>query len=359
MTGRERIFAQIRGEKVDRVPLVGGWVLGARNIAEIAGISAADYSVDPLGGVLSANRILGCDALVPPLVPDSGENERNHHGREILEEDFSGITAESLLEYADTIPETEAGVLSAKFDACTEELRIQAVYRAHMVRTRGFPLIPNDWGVSANWTLFAIYGYRAFLEAIALYPDAVEKIFWESAVLARHTNEFHIRMIRELGLPPILFTGHDICSQTGPMCSPRFLRKHYWPHAKYALEPFVDAGIRLIHHCDGNVMPIVDDIINAGYSGFQGFQYECGVDPYEIARRRGPNGERLLFLGGLSVTRTLPFGTLEDVRREVDYCIDYTDGGHGLFLFTSNVVVVETPMQNLREAYRYAITIDL
>ena len=61
-----------------------------------------------------------------------------------------------------------------------------------------------------------------------------------------------------------------------------------WPHAKLSLEPFVDAGIRLIHHCDGNVMPLIDDMIAAGFSGFQGFQYECGVDLTELRRRRSP-----------------------------------------------------------------------
>ena len=101
------------------------------------------------------------------------------------------------------------------------------------------------------------------------------------------------------------------------MCSPVYLREHYWPHAKYSLEPFVEAGIRLICHCDGNVMPLVDDFVGAGFSGFQGFQYECGVDPYLLAGKRSLRGEE------------------------------------PLFLFTSNVTGVEVPPANLRAAYRY------
>ena len=95
------------------------------------------------------------------------------------------------------------------------------------------------------------------------------------------------------------------------------------------IEPLVDAGVRLIHHCDGDVRPVVDDYIAIGFSGFQGFQYELGVDPYESEQRRSRLGEELLFFTGLSVSRTLPFGTPEDVRDEVDYFLDFTDGGQG------------------------------
>jgi hypothetical protein len=68
---------------------------------------------------------------------------------------------------------------------------------------------------------------------------------------------------------------------------------------------------------------------------------------------RGPLGEELLFFAGLSVTRTLPFGKPEDARAEVDYLLDSTDGGKGMFLFTSNVTGVEVPVANIRAAYEH------
>ncbi|TSA35046.1 MAG: hypothetical protein D4R65_05175 [Verrucomicrobiaceae bacterium] len=357
MNSKERIFRQIEGTPVDHIPLIGGWVLGARNIAAIAGITVEQYQSDPHGSVLAANHALGCDGLVPPAIPSPDNLDENHQG-EVVEENFKDIEAEALLEYAERIPDTEEQLLAERYNEKKAEDDIKALYEMHLRNTRGFTLIPNDWGISANFTLFAIYGYQAFLEAIAIYPEAVEKIFWESAVLARQTNRFHIEMIKKHDLPRMMFTGHDICNQTGPMCSPKFLRESYWPHAKYALEPFVREGIRLLHHCDGNVTPLIDDMLDAGYTGFQGFQFECGVDPYDLAARRGPNGERPLFMAGLSVARTLPFGTPEDLKAEVDYFMDFTDGGKGLFLFTSNVVGIEVPPINLTTAYHHAASID-
>ena len=357
MTSKERIFKQLVGEPVDHIPLIGGWVMGARNIAEIAGVSVAQYQADPVGSVLAANRVLGCDGLVPPAIPSPTDLDENHQG-EVREETFKDVEAEDLLAYAEKIPDTEERILAERFNEKKVEADITAMYDLHLKNTNGFTLIPNDWGVSANFMLYVLYGYQAYLEAIAMYPEAVEKIFWETAVIARRTNFYHIEMIKKHDLPRMMFTGHDICNQVGPMCSPKYLKESYWPHSKYALEPFVQEGIRLIHHCDGNVMPIIDDMIAAGYTGFQGFQYECGVDPYDLAARRGPNGERPLFLAGMSCTKTLPFGSLEEVKDEIEYCMDYTDGGKGLFLFTSSSAGSEVPPINLMTAYRHAASIN-
>jgi ribonuclease HIII len=48
------------------------------------------------------------------------------------------------------------------------------------------------------------------------------------------------------------------------------------PGAADAILEAAEAGIRLIHHCDGNVTPIIDDMLAAGYTGFQGFQHRFG-----------------------------------------------------------------------------------
>jgi hypothetical protein len=138
------------------------------------------------------------------------------------------------------------------------------------------------------------------------------------------------------------------------MVSPAFLREHYWTYARRSLEPILQAGIRVIAHCDGNVMPLLDDMVAAGFSGFQGFQYECGVDPYQMTTRLlAATGQTPLFLAGLSVTRTLPFGTPDEVEAEVDFCFDYSGGGRGLMLFSSNVTGVEVLPANLQAAYRH------
>jgi len=80
--------------------------------------------------------------------------------------------------------------------------------------------------------------------------------------------------------------------------------------------------MRLSWHCDGNIMPMVPGLIEAGVRGFQGFQYECGVDLKHLCSLRGRDGQPLYIKAGVSVTTTLPFGTPSDVRRELDYIVE-------------------------------------
>jgi hypothetical protein len=317
-------------------------------------LSVDSYLKDPLGGVIKANHRLGVDAIVPPIVPVDIDSIR---AGSLLEEGFSEIEPEALKERADAINDNENEVLK-KFDAMQTEKNYRNAWEPLIQRLDGLEFLATAWEAPANFSLYFQYGYEAFLSAVALYPEEVGRIYWEDAIISRERNKVLIKLMKEWDLIPMLFCGHDICVNRGPMVDPGFLKQHYWQHAKLSLEPFLDAGIRLIHHCDGNVMPLVDDMMDAGFSGFQGFQYECGVDPYELRKRRSLNGEVPLLLGGLSVSRTLPEGKPDDVIADVDYILDATDGGRGLFLFTSNVTGVEVPVKNITAGYEYLANYD-
>ena len=349
MNSGERVLNQILGRDVDRVPLMGGWFHGVANLATIANLSVQEYLADPVTSVLQANRNLHVDCMIHPIVPTKADEIRTGHH---LDQMFEGWEPEMLNRVADEFPATRQQIL-AQFDAAQTELKYREYIETWLERLGEMVLIPNFWEAVPNFHLYGVYGYHAYLGAIALYPDAVGRIFWEDATRARARNEILVRLVQEYDLAPMLFTGGDICNNSGPMCSPQFLRDYYFPEVGYALEPLFDAGIRVVRHCDGNVMPVIDDFLSVGYSGFQGFQYECGVDPYQFAARKSLQGERLLFFAGLNVTRTLPYGTLEDVKAEIDYVLDYTEGGQGLFFFTSSSIGPEVPCENIVFAHNY------
>jgi len=349
MNSKERLTRAARGLEVDRVPSIGGWMNGARNLAQIAGITADEYLADPLAGVVKANKALQVDGMVGPVVPQTLDEIR---GGAVQESHYEGVEPEALLERANSIPDTEKEVL-AGFDAAAEEKR----YRDHFERAfalwQGIVPVPNFWEIGGHFPLYTEFGYVAFLSACALYPDAVGKIWWARSVRSREQAKILVGLYKDYDLVPLMFCGEDVCNNQGPMIDPEFLRRRYFPLVRMIAEPLVDAGVRLVHHCDGDVRPIVDDFLSIGFSGLQGFQYELGVDPYDLRKRRDRSGRTLIFFAGLSVSRTLPLGTVADVKEEVDYFLDFTDGGRGLFLFTSNVTGVEVPPENIRAAYHY------
>jgi len=349
LTQKERLARQARGQEIDRVPALAGWIGGARVLAELAGISPAAYLADPLAGVVKAAVALDADGMVSPAVPRSLDQIRTGS---VVEANFAGVPPEALLERANSLPDSEAEIL-ASFNPEANEARYRAYFETAFATWEGITPIPNFWEIGGHFPLYTEFGYTAFLMACALYPAAVGKIYWAKSLHSRERAKILVKLYREYDLVPLMFCGEDVCNNKGPMVSPKFLRQYYFPTVQMIIEPLVDAGVRLIHHCDGDVRPVVDDFITMGFSGFQGFQYELGIDPYDLKRRRSRLGEELLFFAGLSVSRTLPFGAPDDVRDEVDYFLDFTDGGKGLYLMTSNVTGVEVPPENLRAAYAH------
>lgn len=159
-------------------------------------------------------------------------------------------------------------------------------------------------------------------------------------------------MYEKLGVPKVMLTGQDICGTKGLMVSPALLDELYWPNVARAIEPLRRSDFKLIWHSDGNVLPIVDTIIDLGFAGFQGFQEELGVHIADLIKKPAKNGDRLLFFGSLSVTSTLPWGTVQDVRDAVEHSTDVTDG-KGLFILSANTINPEVPLENIRTMYEW------
>ncbi len=109
LTRKERLLRQIRGEEVDKIPSLGGWIGGARNLAAIAGISLEAYLADPYQGMLLAHHRLDVDGMIQPIYHTSASQVRSGH---VQEADFKGIEPEALVAYADTLPDSEKDVLS-------------------------------------------------------------------------------------------------------------------------------------------------------------------------------------------------------------------------------------------------------
>jgi len=355
MDSKQRLVSQTLNQTADRVPTIGGWILGATNLATLGGTTVEEYLSDPLAGVVRAHRYLRVDGIVSPVITTEADQIR---AGLVEESAFEGIEPEALLEAAERLPDSEDTIL-ADFDPKAEDARFRTYFERAAVDWAGIVPMPNFWELGGHFPLYTQFGYTAFLSACALYPDAVGRIWWSKSVKSRERAKILVGLYREFDLVPSLFCGEDLCSMQGPLCSVSFLREQYFPTVKMIVDPLVDAGVRLIHHCDGDVRPIVDDILALGFRGFQGFQYECGVSIKELRAKRTVFGEPPLIWAGLSVSRTLPFGSEDDVRAEVDGFYRDTDGGHGLFVFTSNVSNIDVPAQNLIAGYHHARSLKI
>jgi hypothetical protein len=145
----------------------------------------------------------------------------------------------------------------------------------------------------------------------------------------------------------VFVTGTDFGMQAGPFISPRTYRELYqpfhrrvndWVHEHTAWKTF-------IHSC-GSVMALIEGFIAAGFDVLNPVQCSAArMDPVELKRRFG---DRIAFWGGGADTqRTLPFGTPDEVRREVRERIRAFGPGGGFVFNTIHNVQPQVPVENL------------
>jgi hypothetical protein len=221
------------------------------------------------------------------------------------------------------------------------EVEVQTLFGPNMLKGPygGFFAFPGF--------LYGHYGYANYFMAYALYPEVIERGFALNADTAVVHNRLAARAIVEGGLPQLIRLDHDMADSRGTLVDVKTLDARWFPHFARAIQPLLDAGIRIIWHCDGNLMEMVPRLLECGIGGFQGFQYEDGMDYEAICNMQTRDGDGLFIIGGVSVTRTLPHGTPADVKREIDWLVEQGPQV-GLMLGCSSSLAPGVPLENLQ-----------
>jgi hypothetical protein len=229
------------------------------------------------------------------------------------------------------------------------ELDVQNLFGMNMLKG------PYGGFFSFPGFMYGHYGYANYFMAYALYPEVIERGFKLHADAAEVYNRLAARAIIEGGLPRLIRLDHDMADSRGMLVDIRTLDKLWFPHFARAIRPLLDAGIRLIWHCDGNLMDMVPRLLECGLGGFQGFQYEDGMDYEKICRMKTRDGDDLFIIAGVSVTTTLPHGKPDDVRRQMDWLV--ANGPKvGLMLGCSSSIAPGVPLENIKaliEGFRH------
>ena len=122
-------------------------------------------------------------------------------------------------------------------------------------------------------------------------------------------NMVLIRHAIDLGVDCIHF-GDDYGSQRGLIMGLNLWRRFIKPRLARMYKAAADAGKYVSQYSCGCVQELFDDLVEMGLNMFNPFQPEV-MDVFEVKRRY--HG-RLSFHGGMSIQKTLPFGTIQEVR---------------------------------------------
>ncbi|MCE5251237.1 uroporphyrinogen decarboxylase family protein [bacterium] len=139
-----------------------------------------------------------------------------------------------------------------------------------------------------------------------------------------------------------VYFGDDWGQQHGLLMGPVVWREFILPVLGRMYGVVREAGKYVMIHSCGDVDELFDDLAGIGLSCFNPFQPEVMDVAMLIGRYRG----RLAFFGGLSTQRTLPYGTADDVRREVGRLIGLGGNG-GYILAPAHAVEGDVPLENM------------
>ena len=168
-------------------------------------------------------------------------------------------------------------------------------------------------------------GLEAFSYAMADDPDLIHEILKRYVDWQLVVTENLIRMGFDF-----LWCFDDIAYGSGPFLSPRAFRKFLLPAFQRSVEAIT---IPWIFHSDGNLMPILDDILSLGPSGLH--PLEPGAMDLELLKEK--YGKKICLIGNVSVDR-LSAGTPEEIEELVKYCLKTGSPGGGYMITSSNSI---------------------
>ncbi len=358
---KQRIINAIIGEPVDRVPNfeiliedkiiekllgrhIGGATLGAMDKEDVFSDSTErsrkvhqDRVVEEEGRPIHAKdyveicEIIGQDAisigeLSAPFF------KKNPDGKQVLAMDKSFKNRKDVEQ--NLILPTENPDYYKRIIPYVREYKEEAAKK-----NLGFTILCADLFTQLYENIFGLTDFSYLLyDDIALIEELLEAgiEYWLGFA----------RCIADEGVDFIYFAD-DLAFKSGLFVDPKVFRKLYLDKYTKLWEPFVNKGIPLIFHSDGNVYEIMDDLIESGMQCFNPIDPYC-MDYKELKKRFGKN---LTLMGNINLTFPISMGKPEDVWKDVKEHMDVCKPGYRYICATSHSMVNYIPADNVVAFY--------
>lgn len=141
----------------------------------------------------------------------------------------------------------------------------------------------------------------------------------------------------------------DYCFNNGPFLSPGQFSEFITPYLARLTRGYRDLGFYVIKHTDGNIMPILDQLVQTKPHALHSLDPQGGVDLAEVKRMCGRD---LCLIGNVNCAM-LDTGTDEQVVESARYALRHGMPGGGYIFSSSNCIYTGMRLQ------RYELMLDV
>jgi len=184
---------------------------------------------------------------------------------------------------------------------------------------------PGPFQLSRNLT----GGMEKFFPYIRRSPDFVHEIMKMTTDYVLASLDIGI----SLGADVICLDG-DFAYNKSTFISPDHYDEFIMPYHKAIVDFVHSRGKFIFKHSDGNMWPLMDRLVEAGFDGFHSIQPQC----MDIAKVKERYGDRLCLLGNIDCSYLLPFGNEQEVEEAVRETIAVAAPGGGYVLCSDNTI---------------------
>ena len=197
--------------------------------------------------------------------------------------------------------------------------------------------------------------FTAWMITLATEPDYVRALY-------ERITDVWLENLRRLTAAlgdhvHIIQFNDDLGTQDGPFLSPRLFKELIFPYYKRGLDWIhQNTNYKVFMHNDGAIYDFVPILIEMGVDILNPVQTTAkGMDPVRLKKEFG---DRLTFWGAAcDCQRTLPFGTPEDVAREVEANIRVLAPGGGYVFASVHNIQANCPPENIIAMFDTARTV--
>ena len=326
MTNKERVGRALRRERVDRLPTQCNYTPAmGRMLARHFGI-ALEALPDRLG-----NHLLRVDLTHSRPANADGSIEYDWWGAgwdtrtEGYWHAFAPMQADTAL---DLYPWPDPGRNDLLSTATT------------LIETRGanYFVAPN-LGMALFERAWSLRGFEALLMDMVEQPEWVEDLLDRITAIQLVLARRFVAAGVDCG-----YFGDDYGAQHAMLFSPRLWRRYIKPRLAKMFSVFIDAGLPVILHSDGDIRAILPDLVEIGLTTLNPVQPEV-LDHNWLYTGYGA---KLSFYGGISTQGVLPSGNAEEIRDATVACArSLAPEGTGLLLGPSHRMQSDIPAQNV------------